>query len=142
MRAKEIPPEILRQPETAKNEEITHLIITYNPKNRNVFPIIKQDFDNFQYSKTMSNIFQRKKLVKSMSQAPNLGRLLCRTKFEAQHKNHAVKNCRENCISCPYLLKASSHQFKRVNKTFLLKNSFNPIQEGEGVIGPLPVFPL
>ena len=73
----------------------------------------------------MSNIFQRKKLVKSMSQAPNLGRLLCRSKFESQHKNHEVKNCGKNYISCPYLLKASLYQFKQVNKTFLLKNSFN-----------------
>ena len=81
LRAKEIPLEILRQPKTAKNEEIIPFTFTYNPNNSNVFPIIKQSFDNFQYSK-MSNIFQRKKLVKSMSQAPNLGSLHCRSKFE------------------------------------------------------------
>ena len=73
----------------------------------------------------MSRIFQRNKLVKFMSQAPNLGRLLCRSKFEPQHKNHEVKNCGKNCVRCPYLLKASLYQFKPVNKTFLLKNSFN-----------------
>ena len=71
----------------------------------------------------MSNIFQKKKLVNSMSQAPNLGRLLCRSKFESQHKNHEVKNCGKSCVSCPYLLKASLYQFKQINKTFLLKNS-------------------
>ena len=58
-----------------------------------------------------------------MSQAPNLGRLLCRSKFESQHKNHKVKKCGKNCISCLCLLKASLYQFKRVNKTFLLKKS-------------------
>ena len=105
LRAKEIPLEILRQPKTAKNEEIIPFTFTYNPNNSNVFPIIKQSFDNFQYSK-MSNIFQRKKLVKSMSQAPNLGRLLCRSKFESQHKNHEVRNCEKNCVSCPYLSKS------------------------------------
>ena len=73
----------------------------------------------------MSNIFQRKKLVKSMSQAPNLCWLFCRSKFESQHKNHEVKNCGKNCNSCPDLLKASLHQFKQTRKTFLLKNSFN-----------------
>ena len=73
----------------------------------------------------MSNIFQRKKPVKFMSQAPDLGRLLCRSKFESQHKNHEVKKCGKNCVSCPYLLKASLYEFKRVNKTLLLKNSFN-----------------
>ena len=51
LRAKEIPLEILRQPKTARNEEIIPFIITYNPNNPNVFPIIyliKQSFDNFQ----------------------------------------------------------------------------------------------
>ena len=93
--------------------------------NPNIFPIIKQSFDNFQYSKTMSHIFQMKKLVKSMSQAPNPGRLLCRSKFELQRKSHEVKNCGKNYVTCPYLLKASLYQFKEVQKTFLLKNSFN-----------------
>ena len=60
-----------------------------------------------------------------MSQALNLGRLLCRSKFESQHKNHEEKNFGKNCVSYSYLLKASLYQFKRVNKTFLLKNSFN-----------------
>ena len=73
----------------------------------------------------MSNIFQRKKLVKSMSQAPNLSILLCRSKFESQHKNHEVKNYGKNCVSYPNVLKASLYQFKRVDKTFLLKKSFN-----------------
>ena len=122
LKAKEIPLEILRQPKTTKNEELTPFTTTYNP---NIFPIIKQSFNNFQYSKAMSNIFQKKKLVNCMSQASNPGRLLCRYKFELQHKNHEVKNCGKICVSCPYLLKTSLYQFKRVNKHFLLKNSFN-----------------
>ena len=76
LRAKETPLQVLRQPRAVKNGEIIPFTITYNPNNRNIFPIIKQKFDNFKYSKTMSNIFWRKKLVKSMSQAPNLGRLV------------------------------------------------------------------
>ena len=91
LRAKEMPLEILREPKTTKNEEMIPFTFTYNPNNPKVFPIIKQSFDNFQYSKTMPNIFQRKKLVRSMGQAPNPGRLLCRSKFESQHKNHGVK---------------------------------------------------
>ena len=118
LRAKEIPLEILRQPKTAKNEEIIPFTFTYSPNNPNVFPIIKQSFDNFQYSKTMSNIFQRNKLVESMSQAPTLGRLLSKSKCESQHKNHEVKRCGNYCFSCPNLLKVSLYQFKRVKKTF------------------------
>ena len=51
--------------------------------------------------------------------------ILNRSKFESQRKNQEVSNCRKNCISCPYLLKASLYQFKQVNKTILLKKSFN-----------------
>ena len=83
LRAKETPLELSRQPKTAKTEEIIPFTITYNPNKTKVFPIIKQSFDNFQCCKTMSTIFQRKKLVKSMSQAANLDRLLCRSKTES-----------------------------------------------------------
>ena len=100
-----------------------HLI--YNSKNSNTFLIIKPRFNNFQYSKTTSNIFQEKKRINSMSQAPNLGRLLCRCKFNHHAKITKPKKCGKNCVSCPYRLKASLYQFKRVSKTFLLKNPFN-----------------
>ena len=76
LRAKEIPLEILRQPKTAKNKEMIPFTITCNPNNPNIFLIMKQSCDNFQYFKPMPNIYQRKKLVKCMSQAPNLSRLL------------------------------------------------------------------
>ena len=39
-----------------------------------------------------------------MSQPPNLGMLLSRSKFVSQHKNHKVKNCRNDWISCHYSL--------------------------------------
>ena len=58
--AKKIPLEILRQPKTTENEDIIPFVTRYNPNNPNIFSIIKQGFDNFQYSKTMSNIFQKK----------------------------------------------------------------------------------
>ena len=47
LRAKEIPLEVLRQPKTTKSEETIPFTMTYNPNNPNVFPIIKQSFDNF-----------------------------------------------------------------------------------------------
>ena len=59
-----------------------------------------------------------------MSQTLNLERLFCKSKFESQRKNHEVKNCGKNCVSCPCLLKAFLYQFKRVNET-LLKSSVN-----------------
>ena len=125
MKAKEIPAEVSGETKTTENEKIIPFTTTYNLNKSNVFSIVKQSFDNFQHYQTMSKIFQKKRLVNSVSQAPNVGRLLFRSKFESQQKSHEVKNCGENWDSCPYLLKAFIYQFKRVNKRFLLKNSFN-----------------
>ena len=36
-----------------------------------------------------------------MNQAPNLGRLLCRSKFESQQKNHEVKKLRKELCQLP-----------------------------------------
>ena len=56
----------------------------------NIFPLINQGFGNFQYSKAMSNILLKIKLVNSMSQAPNFDSLLSRSKFESQQSHHLI----------------------------------------------------
>ena len=66
-----------------------------------------------------------KKLRNSMCQAPNLERLLCKSKFMPVEEHFRVNSCGKNCVCCPYLLKASCYLFKRVNKVFFLKNNFN-----------------
>ena len=68
----------------------------------------------------MSNVFNGKKLINSMRQAPNLERLLWKSKFMPVEEHFHVYSCGKNCICCPYLLKASSYLFKRVNKVFFL----------------------
>ena len=87
LKTQEIPLEILRQRKPTKNEKIIPFITTCNLNNPNIFSRIKQSFNNFQYSKTIANIFQQKKLVNAMNQAPILGRLLFRSKLESQQKN-------------------------------------------------------
>ena len=83
--------------------------------------IIRQTFENFQHSKTMSNVFNGKKLINSMRQAPNLERLLCKSKFKPVEEHFHVDSCGKNGVCCPYLLKASSYLFKRVNKVYFSK---------------------
>ena len=56
--------------------------MAYNLRSPNVFLLVKEIFDNFQYSKTMTNICQKKNPIKSMNQTPNLGMLLCMSKLE------------------------------------------------------------
>ena len=113
MRAKEIPLEIVRQPKTFKN-----VTFTYNPNNPIVFPIIKQTFSVLKQCPTL---LRGRNLSNLWAKHP----ILVGYSVGLKHKNHEKKNCRKNCVSCSYLLKASLYQFKRVKKTFLLKNSFN-----------------
>ena len=86
---------------------------------------MRRTFENFQHSKTMSNVFNGKKLINSMRQALNLELLLCKSKFIPVEEHFHVNSCGKNCFCCPYLLKASSYLFKRVNNVFSLKNNFN-----------------
>ena len=90
LKAKEVRLEVLRQPKTTKNKEIIPFTTAYIPNHLIVFSVIKQSFDNFQYSKTSSKIFQMKNLVNSISKAINLGSLICRSKFESKCKNDKV----------------------------------------------------
>ena len=55
-----------------------------------------------------------------MRQAPNLERLLCKSKFMTVEEHFHVNSCGKNCVCCPYLLKASSYLFKRVNKVKII----------------------
>ena len=78
----------------------------------------------------MSNISQKKETVNSMSQAPNIGRLLCRSKFKLQQQqqqqqqqvqNHEARNCgivgKIASVAC-ILYKHPFYLFRQVNKIF------------------------
>ena len=111
----QIPLNKLRKPKEKGAEEIIPFLFTHNPNNPNIFPIIRQKFENFN----------GEKLINFMCQAPNLERLSCKSKFMPVEENFHVNSCGRNCICCPYLLKISCYLFKRVNKVFFLKNNFN-----------------
>ena len=52
--------ELRKRKEKGAGKVIT-FVSTHNPNNPNIFPIIRQIFENFQHSKTMSNIFSGNK---------------------------------------------------------------------------------
>ena len=124
-RALEIPIEQLRESKPTKEEDTLTFISTFNPNNPNVFPIIRQCFNNLSYSKSMSKVTEKKTLINSKRQAPNLQRLLCKSNFHSTEVAYQTKHCGKNCVCCPYLLTDSSYKFKRVNKTFNLKTNFD-----------------
>ena len=60
-----------------------------------------------------------------MSEATNLERLLCKSKFMPVEENFPINPCGKSCVCCLYLLKTHSYLFKKVNKVFFIKNDFN-----------------
>ena len=99
-KALQIPLKELRKPKEKGREEIIPFVSTHNSNNPNIFPIIKQTFENFQHSKTMSNVFYGKKLIKSMRQAPNLECLLCKSKFMPVEEHFRVNSCGKPLFNC------------------------------------------
>ena len=63
-RALQIPLHKLRKPKEKVAEEIIHFLSTQNPNNCNIFPVIRQIFEDFQHYKTMFNVFSGKKTKK------------------------------------------------------------------------------
>ena len=134
LKAKEIPLDVLRQPKTAKNEELFPFVATYNANNPNVFPIIKQNFDDFQFLKQWPTFSRRRNLwplwvkhliLESYSVGLNLNCDIKKINEIMKVKNNEMKNCGKNCVNCPYLVKASLCQVKRINKTFFDEKLLN-----------------
>ena len=63
LKDKEIPLEVLRQLETTKNEEIIPFAMTYNHKDQNIFPIIKQKLITFSILNQCLTFFRRRNLL-------------------------------------------------------------------------------
>ena len=125
-KACKIPIEILRSNKKKTTDKIIPFISTYNPNNCKVLPSIKTVFNNLQQSKTMKDVFQNYRLINSWKQPPNLGRILCKSKFTSVKQSFKVKKCNKKCFCCKdYLLEGTSFQFKKHNSTFDLKANFN-----------------
>lgn len=124
-KAREIPQQVLRQQKENNQKEIIPFISTFNPNNPKVFPIIKQSFNNFKYSKTLENVFRNKTLIHSTRQAPNLERILCKSKFVSEKQTYRTSKCGKSCYCCPYLLESSKYKFKKSLKEFEIKTNFN-----------------
>ena len=99
----------------------------FNPKNREVFGILKNNMDFFSddITCTMKRVMENTKLIKSKRQHPNLKCLF--TKSKLQDNNNCtlcVCKCKAPCFGlCNYIFKWPSLTLN--NKTFHVKESMN-----------------
>ena len=117
-----IPQEEFRQVKQKYPENILPFINMFNPKNTQIFNIIKSSV-KFLETNEVPRFDKELKVIQSRRQAPDLKKLL--TKVEFKSGEPYVKACGDKrCECCSYLLLSNAYKFKNVEVTFKLKIRF------------------
>jgi hypothetical protein len=66
---------------TSNQNNVIPVVATYNPKDYNIFHIMKHIEFNLNSSERMKNVLQEKKIINSKRQLKNLKRFLSSSKF-------------------------------------------------------------
>ncbi|MCG8076000.1 MAG: GIY-YIG nuclease family protein, partial [Candidatus Thiodiazotropha taylori] len=105
-------------------EKVTPFISTHNPKNKEMFGILKNNMEIFNSDKTMNRIINNTKVIKCKRQLPNLKRMLIKSDFNETNTPPSVSKCNEpRCGLCKFIIEGSTLQLK--NKTFRVKENMN-----------------
>ena len=93
---------------------------TFNPNDKNVFPLIQTAFKSLQQSYETKECFKDAKLIKSQRQPSSLKKLLTRAIY-SNKKEHCSKKCtKSRCACCDYIKEGSFHTFKATGDIFYL----------------------
>lgn len=121
-KALSIPRSKLLESNDNNADDITPFISTYNPKNKEIFGIIKNNMDVLNSDQTMARIIKETKIIKCKRQLPNLKRLLTKSDFNKTRTSAKVSKCKEpRCGLCKHLKEGSTITLK--DKTFHVKES-------------------
>ena len=123
-KAMSIPRDKLLEVKSKETEDILPFISTHNPKNKEVFGIIKHNMDVLTSDGTMSKILSETKIVNCKRQLPNLKRLLTKSEFNESRTSAKVTRCNEpRCGLCKHLIEGSTITLQ--NKTFHVKEDMD-----------------
>ena len=131
--AKSIPKHRLRQqkPTTSANEKLLTFVSTYNPRNPDIFKIIKETLPLLNASPKMKRALRSFKLINSKRQPPNLKSILTRAIFtfpaEIQRDNSTkTKRCNNTqCGSSDLLTETSEVLFNNSSTPFQIKENMD-----------------
>ena len=71
----------------------------------------------------MRKALKKVKFINCKRQAPNLGRILCKSSFSPSNSISVVKNCGKSFVCC--IKEGIEHTFKTVDKKFEIRITFN-----------------
>lgn len=97
------------------SDQLLVFVHKHNPKNPYVFSYLRNAFTSLKLTSHFSDIFKNTKLIKSVRQPPNLGRLLQRHDISVSGiPNGCVKCNKSNCGTCPYILNTDTVYFHNI----------------------------
>ena len=111
-KAKEIDRNELINPTPRNDNEtkILPLVTTYNPRNLNITPVVRNLNEILKTDDKMSRVLSKFKFINSKRQPKNLRRMLCPSEFKST--KHTVRKCKDKrCGTCPYLQQGTSFTF-------------------------------
>ena len=103
------------KPRNENNTQILPLVTTYNPRNKNITPIVRQLNNILKTDDNMSQAMLNVKFINSKRQPKSLRRILCASKMTTSQKS--VTKCKDSrcgtrCGTCPYLKLGPSFNFR------------------------------
>ena len=111
---------------TAKEETVKPIIpfiSTHNPKNRELFGLLKSNFTILKQDEKMNKIITETKFIKCKRQPPNLKRIITRSEFK-EETNAYVRKCGESrCGLCDYIIEGNCIHLN--NNTFYVKENMD-----------------
>jgi hypothetical protein len=78
---------------TLNQNTIIPFVATYNPRDYNIFHLMKQIEFNLNSSERMKNVLQKRKIINSKRQPKNLTRFLSSSIFDFHESSHYVNLC-------------------------------------------------
>ena len=116
-----IPTENLRALKAKTDSNNLTFVLTFNPNNKNVFPLIQTAFKSLQQSFETKAYFKDIKLIKSIRQPSSFKKRLTRAIY-SNKKEQCSKKCNTTrCACCNYIKEGSFHTFKTTGDIFYLK---------------------
>ena len=96
-------------------------VLTFNPNNKNVFPLIQTAFKSLQQSFETKEYFKDIKIIKSLRQPSSLKKRLTRVIYSNKKEQCSKKCTTTKCACCNYIKESSFHTFKTTGDIFYLK---------------------
>ena len=116
-----IPIENLRGSKAKTDSNNLPFVATFDPNNKNIFPLIQTAFKSLQQPYETKERFKDIKLIKSQTQPSCLKNFLTRAKYSNKKKHCSRKYSKTRCACCDYIKESSFHTFKTIGDIFYLK---------------------